>query len=61
VFVGVTDVFVAGAEVFVEGADVFVAPEAVLVAVVEPDTLITTDTEFPKYCPLSFCILHQPV
>jgi hypothetical protein len=55
VFVGVTGVLVD------VGADVFVAPEEVLVAVVEPDTVITTDMEFPKYCPLSFCILHQPV
>ena len=54
-FVGVTGVLVD------VGADVFVAPEEVLVAVVEPDTVITTDMEFPKYCPLSFCILHQPV
>ena len=55
VFVGVTGVLVD------VGADVFVAPEEVVVAVVEPDTVITTDMEFPKYCPLSFCILHQPV
>jgi hypothetical protein len=54
-------VFVGGNGVLVDGADVFVAPEEVLVAVVEPDTVITTDMEFPKYCPLSFCILHQPV
>ena len=54
-FVGVTGVLVD------VGADVFVAPEEVLVAVVEPDTVITTDIELPKYCPLSFCILHQPV
>ena len=47
--------------VLVDAAVVLVAPEDVLVAVVEPDTVITTDMEFPKYWPLSFCILHQPV
>ena len=55
-------VFVDGAVVFVAGAVVFVAAVEVLVAVVDaPDTWITTEMVFPKYCPLSLCILHQPV
>jgi hypothetical protein len=60
--VGTVVLVCVAAVVFVAGAVVFVAPGVVLVAGVdEPDTLITTVMDLPKYCPLSLRILHQPV